>query len=68
MAAEAHVRIIRAMDLHQDDLQVQMNACGARCARLILAGNYANKETVVAAGAHVRIIRGMDRHQDDAQL
>jgi hypothetical protein len=57
MAAEAHVRIIGAMDRHQDDAQVQEKAC-----------NNANQVTLVAAEAHVRIIRAMDRHQDDARV
>ncbi len=29
LAAEAHVRIIHAMDRHEDDAQVQVMACGA---------------------------------------
>jgi hypothetical protein len=65
MAAEAHVRIIRAMDLHQDDANVQKLACGAL---YNLAVNNANQVTLMAAEAHVRIIRAMDRHQDDANV
>ncbi len=37
--AEAHMRIIRAMDRHQDDAQVQEAACGAL---MNLAENNAN--------------------------
>ncbi len=51
MAAEAHVRVIRAMDRHQDAAQVQMEACGALAS---LATNIANQVTLVAAEAHVR--------------
>jgi hypothetical protein len=65
MAAEAHVRIIRAMDRHQDDAQVLLEAC---LALMNLALNDANKVTLVAAEAHVCIIREMDRHQGDAQV
>ncbi len=65
VAAEAHVRIIRAMDRHQDDAQVQEKACSALW---ILAANNANQVTLVAAEAHVRIIHAMDRHQDAAQV
>ncbi len=65
MAAEAHVRIIRAMDRHQDDAKVQATACGALWN---LAANDANQVTLVAAEAHVRIIRAMDLHQDDAKV
>ncbi len=59
MAAEAHLRIIRAMDRHQDNARVQEKACGALFS---LAVNDANRVTLVAAEAHVRIIRAMDRH------
>ena len=65
VAAEAHVSIIRAMDRHQDDAQVQETACGALWN---LAANNANQVTLMAAEAHVRIIRAMDRHQDDAKV
>ena len=65
VAAEAHVRIIRAMDRHQDDAKVQLSACGALWN---LARNDANQVTLMAAEAHVRIIRAMDRHQDDAKV
>ncbi len=61
----AHVRIIHAMDRHQDDAQVQEEACGALW-ELVL--NDANQVTLMAAETHVRIIRAMDRHQDDARV
>ncbi len=65
MAAEAYVRITRAMDRHQDDAKVQEMACGAL---RNLAVNDVNQVTLVAAEVHVRIIRAMDRHRDDAQV
>jgi hypothetical protein len=52
VAAEAHVRIIRTMDRHRDDAQVQETACGAL---MNLAENNANQVTLVAAEAHVCI-------------
>ncbi len=58
VAAGAHVCIIRAMDRHQGDAQVQEKACGALRS---LAVNNANQVTLVAAEAHVRIIRAMRR-------
>jgi hypothetical protein len=45
MAAEAHVRIIRAMDRHQDEAQVQEKACSTL---QNLAFNDANEMTLVA--------------------
>ncbi len=63
VAAEAHVRIIRAMDRHQDDAQVQESACIALSD--LAAVSDANQATRVAAE---RIFREMDRHQDDAQV
>jgi hypothetical protein len=54
VAAEAHVRIIRAMDRHQYNAKVQETACSAL---LSLATNDANKVTFMAAEAHVRIMR-----------
>ena len=65
MAAEAHVRIIRAMDRHQDDAQVQEKACGAL---MNLAVNDANQVPLMTAGAHMRIIRAMDLYQDNVQV
>ncbi len=46
VAARAHVRIIRAMDRHQDDAQVQTAACGAL---RNFAANDANQVTLMAA-------------------
>jgi hypothetical protein len=62
MVVGVHVRILRAMDRHRDDANVQDKACSALC------NLDANKLTLVAAEAHVRIIRAMDRHQDDANV
>ncbi len=59
------MRIICAMDQHQDDALVQTIACSALW---FLAVNNANHVTLMAAGVHVRIIRAMDRHQDDARV
>ncbi len=46
VAAEAHVRIIRAMDRHQDDERLQEKACGALRR---LAHNDTNYVTLMAA-------------------
>ncbi len=61
----AHVRIIRAMDRHQDYAQVQIMACNAL---MSLAANNADEVTLVAAEAHVSIVRAMDWHDDDANV
>jgi hypothetical protein len=64
MAAEAHVRIIRAMDRHQDDAQVQEKACGAL---MNLALNDANKMTLAQA-ATAQIVLTMRLHPTEAEL
>ena len=64
MAAEAHVRIIRAMDRHQDDARVQENACGAL---MKLALNDANK-MILAQAATAQIVLTMRLHPTEAEL
>jgi hypothetical protein len=65
VAAEAHARIICAMDRHQADAQVQDWACDALWS---LAVNDANRVALMAAGVHERIIRAMDLHRTDAKV
>ncbi len=64
VAAEAHVRIIRAMDRHQDDAKVQAAACRA-LRNLTL--NDANKMTLAQA-ATAQIVLPMRLHPTEAGL
>jgi len=65
LTAGAHVRIIRAMERHQDCVQVQKSACKAlmQLAKL----NFDNKVTVAQA-ATAQIVIMMRLHQTDNKL
>jgi hypothetical protein len=55
MATGAPLSIIRAMDRHQDDAQVQREACGALCNLALF--NDANQLTLMGVSARAHHLR-----------